>query len=49
MVLLVIFSLSPAFYAANLCFLETLAQLFSQYSDVVLYIHMFSVGISVDE
>lgn len=28
-------------------FSETLAQLFSQYSDVVLYILMFSVGISV--
>ena len=47
MVFIAIFSLIAGVWCGKFVFSETLLQLFSQYSDVVLYILMFSVGISV--
>ncbi len=47
MVFIAIFSLIAGVLCGKFVFSETLLQLFSQYSDVVLYILMFSVGISV--
>lgn len=47
MVFIAIFSLIAGVLCGKFVFSETLLRLFSQYSDVVLYILMFSVGISV--
>ncbi len=47
MVFIAIFSLIAGVLCGKFVFSETLLQLFSHYSDVVLYILMFSVGISV--
>lgn len=47
MVFIAVFSLIAGVLCGRFVFSEALAQLFSQYSDVVLYILMFSVGISV--